>query len=96
MLHKLAEAAKLYLQDRKWVDKPEWDHEDEERLRSFLKSETGKKLKAYLLNLTLTYNAEASGFAGAVSTFEALAQPDRIYKVEPEGDDGSDLERYRP
>jgi len=110
MLHKLAEAAKLYLQDRKWVDKPEWDHEDEERLRSFLKSETGKKLKAYLLNLTLTYNAEAvqaennlekscgwaSGFAGAVSTFEALPQPDRIYKAEPEGDDGSDLERYRP
>jgi hypothetical protein len=110
MLHKLAEAAKLYLQDRKWVDKPEWDHEDEERLRSFLKTDTGKKLKAYLLNLTLTYNAEAvqaennlekscgwaSGFAGAVSTLDALAQPDRIYKAEPEEDDGSDLERYRP
>ena len=59
MLHKLAEAAKLYLHDRKWVEKPEWTTEDEERFRSFLKTDTGKKLKAYLLNLTLTYNAEA-------------------------------------
>jgi hypothetical protein len=91
------------------VDKPEWTVEDGERLGSFLKSDTGKKLKACLLNLTLTYNAEAvraeknldrqcgwaSGFAGAVATLESLAQT-RVYKAEPEGDEGSDLERYRP
>ena len=88
MLHKLAEAARLYLHRARWVDKPEWTVEDGERLGSFLKSDTGKKLKACLLNLTLTYNAEAvraeknldrqcgwaSGFAGAVATLESLAQ----------------------
>ena len=108
MLRKL-KAALLFLRSSKWVEQPEWTTEDEERLSAFLKSETGRKLKATLLNLTLTYNAQAvrseknlaqscgwaSGFAGAVATLESLGQP-KIYEAEPEGDDDSDLERYRP
>ena len=100
---------RLFLRHSRWVDKPEWGVEDEERLAAFFKSETGSKLRQYLLNLTLTYKAEAvrtekgldrscgwaSGFAGAVATLESLSSK-RIYKAEPERDEGSDLERYRP
>tara|TARA_R100000808_G_scaffold5508_1_gene16712 strand:- start:4107 stop:4364 length:258 start_codon:yes stop_codon:yes gene_type:complete len=83
--------------------------EDEDRLRNFFGTETGKKLKMTLLNLTLRHNAEAvrdkkgleyscgwaSGFSSAVVALETLATP---RKTEETGDtdDQSDLARYSP
>jgi len=93
-----------------WVEEPEWTSVDEERFRSFLVTETGKKLKKVLLNLTLRNNAAAVrekkdlayhcgcaiGFNMAVSVLDTLAQAQPIPEAESDLDDSSDLERYRP
>jgi hypothetical protein len=100
----------LWGRNETWVEEPEWTREDEERFKSFLATETGKKLKRVLLNLTLRNNAAAVrekkdlayhcgcaiGFNMAVSALETLAQTQSIPEVESDLDDSSDLERYRP
>ena len=89
---------------------PEWTREDGERLRSFFQSETGKKLKRVLLNMTLRHNASAvhekkdleyncgsaSGFSNAVMTLESLAKPLQQSETESAMDDSSELDRYSP
>jgi hypothetical protein len=110
MLNKLKVWLKKKLRYDGWVEEPEWTGEDEERFRSFLVTPTGKKLKRYLLNMTLRHNAAAvrekkdlayhcgwaSGFNSAVGTLELLANPQPKHEAESDMDDSSELERYRP
>jgi len=99
-----------HLNRSEWVDEPEWTREDEGRFRSFLASETGRKLKRTLLNMTLRHNATAvhekkdleygcgwaSGFSSAVIALETLAQPQQPSEEESDMDDSSELDRYSP
>jgi hypothetical protein len=89
---------------------PQWERVDEERLKAFFKSETGRKLKRILLNMTLRHNATAvhekkdleyrcgwaSGFSNAVVTLGTLAEPLTQSETESEMDDSSELDRYSP
>lgn len=52
-------AALLFARHQAWVDAPVWTAEDAAALTAFLDTNTGNKLKASLLNMTMRQQAAA-------------------------------------
>ena len=87
-----------------WVDEPQWEREDSERLTHFLTSNTGKKLSLILRNMVVKGNARcvqekkylefeagfANGFRGAVISVEALADS-KLYEAQDSPPDELEL-----
>ena len=87
-----------------WVDEPDWNSVDSERLAHFLTSDTGRKLSLILRNMVVKGNARcvqekkylefeagfANGFRGAVMSVESLADS-KLYEAQDSPPDELEL-----
>lgn len=75
-----------------WIDAPKWTEDDAKALQTYLKSDSGTKLKHYLLNFVLRLQSEAitssnslkqkcgycNGAKATLSQIEILADAERF------------------
>lgn len=82
-------ALRIFVRFIPWVDEPQWTEGDAAGLQTYLKSESGAKLKLWLLNYVLRLQADAvsqesnltyragacQGAKALISALETLAEP---------------------
>lgn len=92
-------AMQIFLRISPYIDRPVWTKNDAEAFLSYLKSESGVKMKSYLLNYVLTQTAQAisnttnlqfgvgacNGSKAILSIIESLAEPENYTDGDAEG-----------